>query len=69
MCRAKEWCKEFKAVSEAPRGDARHASAIPGANGDDVIVRTAIKGQRALPAAPAAPAKADKAAAKPAAKK
>ncbi len=43
--------------------------AIPGANGDDVIVRTAIKGQRALPAAPAAPAKADKAAAKPAAKK
>ncbi len=43
--------------------------AIPGANGDDVIVRTAIKGQRALPAAPAAPAKAEKAAAKPAAKK
>jgi large subunit ribosomal protein L3 len=45
--------------------------AIPGANGDDVIVRTAIKGQRALPAAPApaaAPAKAEKAAAKPAAK-
>ncbi len=40
--------------------------AIPGANGDDVIVRTAIKGQRALPAAPA---KAEKAAAKPAAKK
>jgi large subunit ribosomal protein L3 len=40
--------------------------AIPGANGDDVIVRTAIKGQRALPAAAAAPAKADKAA-KPAA--
>ena len=43
--------------------------AIPGANGDDVIVRTAIKGQHALPAVPAAPAKADKAAAKPAAKK
>jgi large subunit ribosomal protein L3 len=43
--------------------------AIPGANGDDVIVRTAIKGQYALPAVPAAPTKADKAAAKPAAKK
>lgn len=47
--------------------------AIPGANGDDVIVRTAIKGQWALPvvAAPAAaPAKAAaKPAAKPAAKK
>lgn len=40
--------------------------AIPGANGDDVIVRTAIKGQRALPAS-AAPAKGDKSAAKPAA--
>lgn len=48
--------------------------AIPGANGDDVIVRTAIKGQWALPAAPAPIAeKAAKAkpaaAAKPAAKK
>jgi large subunit ribosomal protein L3 len=45
--------------------------AIPGANGDDVVVRSAIKGQRALPpvAAPApAPAAAAKAAAKPAAK-
>ncbi len=44
--------------------------AIPGANGDDVIVRTAIKGQRAVPVAAvsAAPAKADKAA-KPAAAK
>ena len=43
--------------------------AIPGANGDDVLVRTAIKGQHALPAsAPAAaPAKGDKPAAKPAA--
>jgi large subunit ribosomal protein L3 len=51
--------------------------AVPGANGDDVIVRTAIKGQRvvkhvALEAAPAAgkkaaPAKAPAAAAKPAA--
>ncbi|HVS51427.1 MAG TPA: 50S ribosomal protein L3 [Opitutaceae bacterium] len=30
--------------------------AIPGANGDDVIVRTAIKGQWALPKPPAAPA-------------
>lgn len=30
--------------------------AIPGANGDDVIVRTAIKGQRAQPAPAAAPA-------------
>ncbi|MBI5691569.1 MAG: 50S ribosomal protein L3 [Verrucomicrobia bacterium] len=40
--------------------------AIPGANGDDVIVRTAIKGQRAVPQAAAA-AKADKAGAKPAA--
>lgn len=49
--------------------------AIPGANGDDVIVRTAIKGQRALPPPPAplaAPGKekaAKPAAAKPAAKK
>jgi large subunit ribosomal protein L3 len=48
--------------------------AIPGANGDDVVVRSAIKGQRALPvaAAPAAPAAAKpaaKAAAAPAAKK
>jgi len=52
--------------------------AIPGANGDDVIVRTAIKGQWALPPPPApivagakgaAPAKAKPAAAKPAAKK
>ncbi len=43
--------------------------AIPGANGDDVIVRTAIKGQWALPTPPApAPADAKKAAAKPAAK-
>jgi large subunit ribosomal protein L3 len=50
--------------------------AIPGANGDDVIVRTAIKGQWALPTPPsapaaaakgAAPAKAAKAPAKPAA--
>ena len=42
--------------------------AIPGANGDDVIVRTAIKGQWALPTAPvAAPADAKKAAANPAA--
>jgi large subunit ribosomal protein L3 len=47
--------------------------AIPGANGDDVIVRTAIKGQWALPKPPAAPAVAAKgaapakAAAKPAA--
>ena len=49
--------------------------AIPGANGDDVIVRTAIKGQWALPTPPAAPVEAKKdgakpaAAAKPAAKK
>ncbi len=47
--------------------------AIPGANGDDVIVRTAIKGQWALPTPPApAPTEAKKAAkpaAKPAAKK
>lgn len=47
--------------------------AVPGANGDDVIVRTAIKGQWALPAAPAPiaekAAKAAKPAAKPAAKK
>ena len=46
--------------------------AIPGANGDDVVVRTAIKGQWALPViaapAPAAGAKAAPAA-KPAAKK
>jgi large subunit ribosomal protein L3 len=44
--------------------------AIPGANGDDVVVRSAIKGQWALPPPPppiAAPA--PKAAAKPAAKK
>src|SRR3954468_12866907 len=45
--------------------------AIPGANGDDVIVRTAIKGQWALPTPPApapeAAAKTDKPAAKPAA--
>jgi len=46
--------------------------AIPGANGDDVIVRTAIKGQWALPTPAAAPAAAKgaapaKAAAKPAA--
>jgi large subunit ribosomal protein L3 len=46
--------------------------AIPGANGDDVVVRSAIKGQWALPviAAPAVAAKAGaKPAAKPAAKK
>jgi large subunit ribosomal protein L3 len=43
--------------------------AIPGANGDDVIVRTAIKGQWALPTPPAlASADAKKGAAKPAAK-
>lgn len=45
--------------------------AIPGANGDDVVVRSAIKGQRALPAASvaaSAPAKGAPAA-KPAAKK
>ena len=41
--------------------------AIPGANGDDVVVRSAIKGQRALPAI-AAPVVAAKAGAKPAAK-
>src|SRR5688572_3908124 len=41
--------------------------AIPGANGDDVIVRTAIKGQWALPTPAAAPADAKKGAAKPAA--
>ena len=47
---------------------------IPGANGDDVIVRSAIKGQWALPTPAAAPADAKKgaapakAAAKPAAK-
>jgi len=46
--------------------------AIPGANGDDVIVRSAIKGQRALPQNQAAAPKAEKAekpAAKPAAAK
>jgi large subunit ribosomal protein L3 len=43
--------------------------AIPGANGDDVIVRTAIKGQWALPTPAAAPADAKKGAAKPAAAK
>jgi hypothetical protein len=44
--------------------------AIPGANGDDVIVRTAIKGQWALPPPPAPVAEAKKGAApaKPAAK-
>ncbi len=42
--------------------------AIPGANGDDVIVRKAIKGQWALPTPAPVPVKADKAAAKPAAK-
>lgn len=43
--------------------------AIPGANGDDVLVRSAIKGQWALPTPPAAaPADAKKAAGKPAAK-
>jgi large subunit ribosomal protein L3 len=31
--------------------------AIPGANGDDVVVRTAIKGQHALPAVAIATAK------------
>jgi large subunit ribosomal protein L3 len=45
--------------------------AIPGANGDDVVVRSAIKGQWALPTPPApapeAAAKPAKAAAKPAA--
>lgn len=41
--------------------------AIPGANGDDVIVRTAIKGQRAVVAPAAAPAAAPAKAAKPAA--
>jgi large subunit ribosomal protein L3 len=45
--------------------------AIPGANGDDVVVRSAIKGQWALPVvaapAPAAGAKPAKPAAKPAA--
>ena len=42
--------------------------AIPGANGDDVLVRTAIKGQRAIhaPAAAAAPAEQPKKAAAPA---
>lgn len=42
--------------------------AIPGANGDDVIVRTAIKGQWAAPSQVVAPADAKKGAAKPAAK-
>jgi len=43
--------------------------AIPGANGDDVIVRTAIKGQWALPTPPApVAADAKKGGAKPAAK-
>ncbi|HVU32505.1 MAG TPA: 50S ribosomal protein L3 [Opitutaceae bacterium] len=44
--------------------------AIPGANGDDVIVRTAIKGQRAIhaPAAASAAAEQPKKAAAPAAK-
>jgi hypothetical protein len=41
--------------------------AIPGANGDDVVVRSAIKGQRALPPV-VVPVVAAKAAAKPAAK-
>ncbi len=41
--------------------------AIPGANGDDVIVRTAIKGQWSAPTQAAAPAEAKKAGAKPAA--
>ena len=41
--------------------------AIPGANGDDVVVRSAIKGQRALPVI-AATVVAAKAGAKPAAK-
>lgn len=41
--------------------------AIPGANGDDVVVRSAIKGQRALSVI-AAPVVAAKAGAKPAAK-
>jgi large subunit ribosomal protein L3 len=44
--------------------------AIPGANGDDVIVRSAIKGQWALPTPPPlAPVEAKKGAAKPAAAK
>jgi hypothetical protein len=30
--RVKEWCKEFKPVSEASRGDARNAGTIPSAN-------------------------------------
>jgi len=42
--------------------------AIPGANGDDVLVRTAIKGQWALPTPPAPAPEAKKGAAKPAAK-
>jgi large subunit ribosomal protein L3 len=43
--------------------------AIPGANGDDVIVRTAIKGQWALPTPPAAASADAKKGAKPAAAK
>jgi large subunit ribosomal protein L3 len=43
--------------------------AIPGANGDDVIVRTAIKGQPKAPIAVAAPSSAKAVAAKPAAAK
>ena len=42
--------------------------AIPGANGDDVVVRSAIKGQWALPVVAAPAAAGAKAAAKPAAK-
>ncbi len=42
--------------------------AIPGANGDDVVVRSAIKGQWALPVVAAPAPAAAKAAAKPAAK-
>ena len=42
--------------------------AIPGANGDDVVVRSAIKGQWALPVPPAPAPAAPKAGAKPAAK-
>jgi large subunit ribosomal protein L3 len=43
--------------------------AIPGANGDDVIVRTAIKGQWTAPTQAVAPADAKKGAAKPSAAK
>ncbi len=42
--------------------------AIPGANGDDVLVRSAIKGQWALPTPPAPAPDAKKAGGKPAAK-